>query len=288
MLKDYVLAMSVEEALDSLKSHAGEARIIAGGTDAILDYQSGKLSAKCLVDISKIDKLKKVEYVDGQIIIGAAVTHSEIKESSLIQSKAPLLAMASGSVGSLQIRNTATVVGNVVNAQPAADAAVALVALGAVAEIVDHNGTRYVPVEEMYAGVGKSTVDASRQVVTAIRFPALQAKQGSSFVRLAQRGALALPILNVAVVLSLAEDNVVEWVRIVMAPVAPKPLRASQTEKVLQGAVVTDQLIGEAARAAVVEASPRSSALRGSAEYRKEVLEVLVRRALEQAIAAAK
>lgn len=287
MLKDYMLAKSVDEVIAQLHTYMGKARVVAGGTDAMLDIQSGKITVECLVDITKIDALKKIEYVDGQIVIGAAVTHSEVKNSDLIKDYAPLLAEASGSVGSLQIRNTATVVGNVLNAQPAADAAVALVALGAVAEIKDSSGTAYLPVEEMYAGVGKSTVDCTKQLVTNVKFSVLQQGQGSAFVRLAQRGALALPMLNVAVVISL-QDEKVQWVRIVMAPVAPKPVRASMAEKVLQGAVPTAELILEAAKMACAEASPRDSALRGSAEYRKEVLEVLVKRALEQAIAAAK
>ena len=287
MLKDYVLANSIEEALGCLKTYAGEARIIAGGTDAMLDLSSGKITTCCLVDITKIKELKKIEAVDGQIIIGAAVTHNEVKNSPLIRDKAALLADASGSVGSLQIRNTATVVGNLVNAQPAADAAVALLALGAVVEITDDAGTSSIPIEEMYLGVGKTKVDCTRQIVTSIRFPELLPGQGSAFVRLAQRGALALPMLNVAVVLSLDAEKV-EWVRIVMAPVAPKPLRALAAEKYLQGAVINDELLAAAAKIAVSEATPRDSALRGSAEYRKEVLEVLVRRALQQAVTAAR
>ncbi|MEG6522484.1 FAD binding domain-containing protein [Desulfotomaculum sp. 1211_IL3151] len=286
MLKDYVLATSVAEALEVLKTYDGKARVIAGGTDVLLDLNAGKLSVDCLVDVTRVAELKKLENMAGQIVIGAAVTHSEVKKSDLIQSNAPLLADASGSVGSLQIRNTATVVGNVLNAQPAADAAVALVALGAEVEIQDPSGTTYRPVQELYAGVGKTTIDCTRQVVTAVKFPALKPGQGSSFVRLAQRGALALPMLNVAVVLSLQEEKI-EWVRIVMAPVAPQPLRASMAEKVLQGQVVTTELISSAAKAACAESSPRDSAIRGSAEYRKEVLEVIVRRALEKALAAA-
>ncbi len=287
MLKDYILATSIEEALVCLKTYAGQARIIAGGTDAMLDLSAKKITTSCLLDITKVKELKKIESMDGQIVIGAAVTHSEVKNSDLIRTKAPLLAEASGSVGSLQIRNTATMVGNVVNAQPAADAAVALMALGAVVEITEDAGTSYVPIEEMYLGVGKSKVDSTKQMATSIRFPALLPGQGSAFVRLAQRGALALPMLNVAVVLSLCEDKV-EWVRIVMAPVAPKPLRALEAEKYLQGAVINDELIAKAAKIAVSEATPRDSALRGSAEYRKEMLEVLVRRALQQALTTAR
>lgn len=217
------------------------------------------------------------------IRLGAAVTHNQVAKSKLIQEKASVLARAARSVGSLQIRNTATVVGNVVNAQPAADAAVALVALGAVAEVVSPSGKEYIPVEKLYAGVGKSVLDSTSQIVTRIQFPALLKNQGSAYERLEQRKALALPMLNVAVVVSLA-DNRFQWARIVMAPVGPGPVRATEAEAILTGADVSLGNIENAAAAARAQANPRSSALRGSREYRLEVLPVLVRRALEAAV----
>ncbi|MBM7855967.1 carbon-monoxide dehydrogenase medium subunit [Desulfohalotomaculum tongense] len=280
MLKDYVRAQTVDEVLAALQK--GDARVIAGGTDLILDLQAEKVSAEILVDINSIDDLQNIELVDGQIRIGAAVTHQQAAESQLVLDSAPVLAEACRSVGSLQIRNTGTVVGNVINAQPAADAAVALVALGAVAEIKTENGTAYQPVEDLYTGVGKSKIDSTKQLVTAVQFPALLPNQGSAFIRLAQRGALALPVLNVAVVASLVNHKV-EWVRIVMAPVAPRPLRAVEAENMLRGREVNEQNILEAAKAAAARANPRDSALRGSGQYRKSVLETLVKRGLSEA-----
>lgn len=288
VVKDYLLAQSVEEVLDNFKAYPGEARVIAGGTDLMIDMKSGKEQCSYLVDISKIEELKKIECVDEEIVIGAAITHSQVNKSQIIREKAPLLSKASGVVGSLQIRNTATLVGNLVNAQPAADGAVALVALGAMAEIKDHKGTSNIAVEDLYAGVGKAHIDSTSQLVTCIKFPVLLPNQGSSFVRLSQRKALALPMLNVAIVLSLKADDSVEWARIVMSPVGPKPTRAGTAEKILEGCVVNDELISQAAKAAINDANPRNSGLRGSAAYRKEVLETLVRRALEEAVAAAK
>jgi carbon-monoxide dehydrogenase medium subunit len=284
MLKDYVIAKTVDGALTALRQ--GNAKVVAGGTDLMLDLKSGKVQVDTLVDINSIDELKNIELVDGQIRIGAAVTHQEVAKSELIKDKVPALAKASGSVGSLQIRNTATVVGNVINAQPAADAAVVLVALGAVAEIHDDAGVSNQPVEQLYAGVGKSKVDSSKQLVTAVQFPALLLNQGCAFIRLAQRGALALPMLNVAVVASLVE-NKVEWIRIVMAPVATQPVRATSAENMLKGAEVNEANILAAAQEAAAQANPRSSALRGSSEYRKSVLVTLVKRGLTEALLAA-
>lgn len=283
MLQDYSLPSTIDEALSLLNSSNGNARIIAGGTDLMLDLESGKVNAGCLVDISNIGELKKIELEGDTISIGAGVTHSEVARSALVREKAPLLASACRAVGSLQIRNTGTVAGNVVNAQPAADAAVALVALGARAEIAGPDGVKSVPVEELYAGVGKSKVDSTREMLTRITFPALAQNQGSAFVRLAQRKALALPMLNVAVVISVS-GNIFEWARIVMAPVGPGPVRAARAEEMLAGAKIDAEMIKKAAQAAGEQANPRSSALRGSREYRLAVLEVLVRRALEKAV----
>mgnify|MGYP001205443196 CR=1 FL=1 len=287
MLQEYYLPNSVEDALVLLKGNNGQARIIAGGTDLVIDHQTEKVKADAFIDISSIEELNKIEEADGVITIGAAVTHSQVAKSQLIQKYAPSLVMAARSVGSLQIRNIATMVGNVVNAQPAADTAVALVALGAEAEVSSASGVEYVPVESMYAGVGKSTVDSTSQLVTRIRFDAPQSNQGTAFVRLCQRKALALPMLNVAVMVSLKGDQF-EWVRLAMAPVGPRPKRATEAEEMLKGSPVTDEVFEKAVQLALESANPRSSMVRGSREYRMGVLPVLIKRALAAAVDQAK
>lgn len=283
MLQNYVLPESVVEVINILDSSNGQARVISGGTDLLLDISGGKIKTGCLVDISRILELGKITLEDGVINIGAAVTHNQVAGSELIRERAPVLAMAARKVGSLQVRNSGTVVGNVVNAQPAADTAVALVALGAVAEIVSASGVENVPVEKLYAGVGKSTVDSTAQLVTRIKFPAHLDNQSSAFIRLEQRKALALPMLNIGVMISLA-GNKFEWSRIVVAPVGPGPLRAGEAEELLNGAEVSPESINNAANAVLSSANPRSSALRGSREYRLAVLPALVKRALNMAV----
>lgn len=283
MLQDYLVPETIDQALSQLQDNKGKARIIAGGTDLLLDLKEGKKEAGILVDITRIPGLKAITLENGVVRIGAAVTHNQAAKSSIIREKASVLAQAARSVGSLQIRNSGTVVGNVLNAQPAADTAVALTALGAVAEIMSPAAKEYLPVEELYAGLGKSVLDSTSQLLTMVQFPALLKNQGSAFERLEQRKALALPMLNVAVVVSLAGEQF-EWVRIVMAPVGTKPVRATEAESILTGARATSEVIEKAASAAIAQANPRDSALRGSREYRLEVLPVLVRRALESAV----
>jgi len=286
---DYYLPQSVPEALEILAKHNGQAAIIAGGTDILLDIHEGKKAFSALVDISRIPKLQSIQEENGFLRLGAAVTHSQANRSTLVQAAAPVLAEACGKVGSLQIRNIATLVGNVVNAQPAADAAVALAALGAKAVIEDGKVCREVLVEDLYADLGKCKVDNTKEIITALLVPTLKKRQGSSFVRLDQRKALALPMLNVAAVVQLDEQgDRFEWARIIMAPVGPGPVRGLDGEALLRGAVVDHDTIVQAAKAAVMHANPRSSALRGSREYRVGVLPVLVKRALEAAVMQAK
>lgn len=281
MINDYMIAKTVEDALTALGN--GNAKIIAGGTDLMIDLKDGKVEKETLVDITGIEEIKKLEEAGEYIVIGAGTTHQQVMESQLIKEKAKVLADACSTVGSMQVRNTATLAGNVVNAQPAADGAVALVSLGAEAKVVDAGGESYELIENLYEGLTKSKVDSSSQMVTEIRFPALTEGQGSAYMRWAKREALALPMLCVAVTLSVKNDAV-EWARIAMAPVATRPVRAKEAEKVLEGQKLTDELIQQAANKAVEEANPRDSLIRGSREIRVAILPNLVKRAIREAV----
>ncbi len=285
MFQAYYMPQTVQEAMDILSGHKGQAAIIAGGTDLVLDIHEGKKNFSAFVDISRIPNLRSIEEEDGFLRLGAAVTHAQANRSALVQAAAPILAEACGKVGSLQIRNVATLVGNVVNAQPAADAAVALAALSAKAVIDDGTTCREVLVEDLYAEVGMCKVNPTKEIVTSLLVPVQKKRQGSAFVRLDQRKALALPMLNVAAVVQLDESGErFEWARIIMAPVGPGPVRGFEGENLLAGAAASRETIVQAAKAAVKHANPRSSALRGSREYRLGVLPVLVKRALEAAV----
>ena len=285
MIQEYCLAQSISEAMHILEESQGQARILAGGTDLALDIHEGKHQAQKLVDISRIPQLREIRLETEYIKIGAGVTHTEAAQSPLIKKYFPALAEGCSRVGSLQIRNIATLVGNVVNAQPAADAAVPLAALGAILEVVDASGEHCIEVENAYLGVGKSAVDGCRQLITAIIIPLPGQYESSAFVRLDQRKALALPMLNVAAAVSLNPDRqTFSWARIVMAPVGPGPVRATEAEALLQNAPITPDVIFQAAQAAAEQANPRSSLIRGSREYRLQVLPVLVKRVLQTAV----
>lgn len=286
MWDDYLFPRSVDEALEMLEARGGDARIIAGGSDLTIQSQRGRVPAKVMVDITRIPSLGRIEERDGLIYIGARVTHAQIAASLLIRSRAKVLAEACGSVGGPQIRNVGTLVGNVVNALPAADGAMALFALDAEAEVAERTGRRWAPIADLYAGVGRCTVDSCEAMITQLRFPALGESEAGAFERLAKRKALILPILNAAVVVGM-DGGKVERARIAIGPVATTPFVATEAGSTLIGAVPDEGSIAEAARLASEAAQPRDSLLRGTAAYRKSMVQVLVRRALTRCVARA-
>lgn len=281
----YYLPKTLGEAATILKEHPGDARIVAGGTDLVIDLKTRKRKVRALVDLSRIEGLGEIRFAEGKVSIGAMVTHAQASRHEAIQKWVPLLAEASASVGSPQVRNMGTLVGNVVNAMPAADGAVALLALNAMAKILDWDQTqRIVPIGELYRGAGDSWVDSTREIVREIEFSIPSPPFGSAFLRLSRRRALSLPILNVAVSVRLDPALAAfEEVRLVVGPVAPVPFRPEKAERILTGSEVTVKTIREASRMASEESSPRSS-LRAGSLYRKEMVRVLVERALCRAL----
>jgi len=279
---EYLFPTSVKEALRILAEYRGEARIIAGGTDLVLQSRSGKCPSQVMVDITRIPDLDGIEERDGYIHVGALVTHAQVVASPLIQGKAGVLAEACAHVGGPQIRNMGTLVGNVVNARPAADGAVALFALNAEARVANLEGHRWQPVSEIYKDVGVCLIDPCIEIVTALRFPALGPRCEGAFERLARRRSLALPIINAAAVVCV-EGGVFSDVRIAVGPVAPTPFRAARAEAALLGQQVEATVIADAAELAAADAQPRDSAVRGSKRYRTAMVGVLVRRALMRA-----
>jgi carbon-monoxide dehydrogenase medium subunit len=241
------------------------------------------------VDVTHLDELKGIELEDGFIRIGACVTHQELASSSLIWERAAALAEGASQVGSPQIRNMGTVGGNIVNAQPAADTVVPLMALEAEVEVARREGTRWDPLGGLCIGPGQCTVDSTAEILTTVRFRALDPHQGSSFERLAKRKALSLPILNAAAVVTLNDGgDTFQEVRLAVGPIGPTPARAFSAEEALRGAAVEAQAIAAAMEIAAQEAQPRSNPLRGSREYRQEMVRVLLRRSIERAVQVAR
>lgn len=294
-MAEYVHPTSLEEALACLGRHDGGARVIAGATDALPDLRAGRIAPRCLVDITRIPALQRID-VDGQFVtVGAAVTFAAIRRHAFLREHVHALVDAAGSVGAAAIQNAATWVGNIVQAMPAADGAIVAVALGAEAEVADGNGARWEPVEALFEGPGRSTVDSRREIVTRVRFARPEARTGTAWRRVGRRAALVLPILNCAVWVELegephAEPGVREGgatiakVAVALGPVAPRPCRARRAEAYLRGRAASAGALGEASDIARSEADPRTSVMRASRAYRLEILPTLVNDALATAI----
>ncbi len=283
MVQNYVFPATVSEAVTVLSTNRGKARIIAGGTDLMLELQDGKNTCDVLVDLTQIAELKNITEENGFIRIGASVTHAQAAKSELVLKHAPALAQACRKVGSLQIRNMGTIIGNIVTGNPAADAAVALACLETTAEITTQEGMQTMPLEDMYAGVCLSCIDSCCQVVTHVRFPVKQKGQGSAYLRMEQRKALALPMLAVSAMVEL-DGDAFKWARVLIAPVGAGPQHALDAEEFLKGAPVTGATMAEAGQLARNQAMFRSSAIRGSKEYRMGVLPVFIERVLQAAV----
>jgi len=269
------------EALMLLEQAEGKGRVIAGGTDLVLQLKRGEYHIDLIVDIAGIEELRQIREEDGWIRIGAGVTHGEVAKNSLILREAKALAQGCGQVGSPQIRNMGTLVGNVVSGQPAGDGAIPLMALEAELKVVSCDGEHWLALEDAYRGVGLSAVDATKEVVTEVRFRKSGEYCATGFFRMARRKALALPILNGAISILLdASKRRIEKARIAVGPVAEKPFRSRKAETYLESSEISYENLLEACRIASEEANPRTS-IRGSALYRKEMVKVNLFRTIE-------
>lgn len=281
---EYYLPVSVDEAVGLLARHGGKARVVAGGTDLILDLQQGnEHPVEALVDVTRIVGLDEIREENGYLVIGAGVTHNQIVESALLQQKATALVEASYVVGGPQVRNVATIGGNVAHALPAADGTTALNALDAEVEVASFSGRHWIPFTSLFLGPGKSAIDSTREVLTALRFRATREHEASASSRIMRPQGVALPIMNFSAKVRVLGDRI-EAIALAVAPVAPTPFRCKQTEAFLAGKPATSESIKAAMEVLLGECKPRTSPHRATAEYRKEVLPVLLHRTLSKAI----
>ena len=278
---EYLFPSSVEKALELLREHRGEARIIAGGTDLMVELGDGKPTPRCLVDITRIPGLDQIEVTEDSVRVGAAVTFSALKVFPFLQHHVHALVDAAGSVGAIGIQTAATWAGNIVQAMPAADGAIVAIALEAEARVVDGDGARWRPVESLFRGPGQSVIDSTSQILTDLRFPIPHTRWGTAWGRVGRRESLVLPILNCAVRLFVGSR--IQHATIALGPVAPCPFRARQAEAFLLGQSPTVDVLEQAGRIARDESNPRSSIMRASREYRLALIPSLVYNALETA-----
>ncbi len=296
MWHTYYAPSSIAEALELLAQHStgcsgGQAAVIAGGSDLILELERGVRQQQILVDVSRIPELDHIESVDGLLRLGAAVTHNRAVASAAVVAHAFPLARACWLVGAPQIRNRGTVAGNLVTASPANDTITPLWAMDATVALASRDrGERTLPFDQFFLGVRKTALQAD-ELLLWINVPALNPTERGTFLKLGLRQAQAISVVNVAVILEFADEgrktndqrttHHALRARIALGSVAPTIVRAPEAEAYLVGKELTDEAIGRAAELAASAARPISD-IRGSAAYRRDMVRVLVARALRQ------
>jgi len=277
---DFYQPTSLQEASQLLRENGPGGRFLAGGTDLVIAMKGKGLVPKYIVDLKRISGLSGIrEQGDGSVTIGALTTMREIETSTLIATKYPFLSQSAAEVGSIQIRNRATVGGNMANATPSADVAPALIALNATAKITGANGDRTAALEEFFRGPGQ-TVMTSDEILTEITIPKTGPRLVGEYIKFSPREMMDLAYVGVAVTYNLGvSDNKCEGVRIVLGAVAPTPIRAKRAEAALEGQVLTEALAEKAGQLAAEEAKPISD-VRSSADYRRAMVGAMTKRAL--------
>ena len=281
MWKAYYSVTNLEEALMLLAEHGATARIVAGGTDLIIEMEHGQHpQLKVIIDITRVPGLDQIELRDGAIALGPLVTHNHVVASKLIRERALPLAQASWEVGAPQIRNRATVAGNLITASPANDTITPLIAMDAEVSLVSTAGERTVKLADFYKGF-RQTVLRPDELLRAISIPAMGEGERGVFLKLGLRRAQAISVVDAAVVIRRDGAGLIRDARIAMGSVAATIIRAPAAEDYLLGKSLDAETIAEAGRLASDAASPIDD-VRGSAEYRDEMVKVLVVRALRR------
>ena len=281
---DYHAPRTLDEALQLLAQHGDKARVLAGGTDLVLMMTDRVVAPEHVIDIKNVAELARLEWgADGSLVMGAATAFRTLEKDARVIQTFPGLALAAGEVGSWQIRNLGTVGGNLCTASPSAEIAPILLALDAEVEIASRKGRRTVPLGQFHTGVRRTVLEPD-ELLVSVKVRAPQGKAGSHYIKLKEREKMDIAFVGVASAVELeGSDGVVKSARIALGAVAPTPIRASEAEAKLKGQRLTDELLAEAGRLAAQAAKPISD-VRASAEYRREMVDVLTRRTLTQAL----
>lgn len=279
---EYVRPKNIDEALNIFENNKnGKCRAYAGGTDVIPKLKKRITNPpEILLDLKGIPDLNYIDYDENNgLRIGALTTISEVATSEVVKEKYPLLSQAAASIASIQVRNRGTIAGNICNAVPSADSAPALLVLQAKLRCVSKKGERVIQIDEFFEGPNKTVLDPD-EILKEIQIPSLPEKCVGSYVKLSPRSRMDLAVVGVAVA-GTSEKGVFGDIRIGLGAVAPTPIRARRSEKLLAGAKVDDEMILKAAKMASEESKPIDDH-RASAEYRKMMVEVLVKRGISQ------
>jgi carbon-monoxide dehydrogenase medium subunit len=273
-------AATLDEAADLMARHAPSARLLAGGTDLLVDLKVARTAAAHVVSIGGIDSMRSIEHTDGGLDIGALATLTELNETSLPGAFAAIRD-ATSAMAAPHIRNVATVGGNLASAVPCADLPPVLIVLHASVELFSPEGTREVPLREFFTGP-RQTVLGQDEILTRIRVPAPPRRFGAAYSRFSLRAGNSIAVAAVAASLALDESGLIEDAALSLGAVAPIPASVEDVDTILAGRRLDESACADAAQAAMQAANPISD-VRGSAAYRRELVGVLTGRALRTA-----
>ncbi len=277
---DYIKPKSMEEALDLLgENNNGDVKVYAGGTDVIPRLKSRLIQTpKVLIDLKGIPEWDYIQYdqKDG-LRIGALATISSVAHSPQVRENFGILSQAAGSIASTQVQNRGTIVGNICNAVPSADSAPALLCLGAKLSCISHRGERVIDIEDFFTGPNQTALNPD-ELVKEILIPSMPLQSKGVYIKLSPRSRMDLAVVGVGTVL-VQDNELIQEVRIALGAVAPTPIRAKRAEDVLNGKKLHPETVMKAAETASAESKPIDDH-RASAEYRRMMVEALVKRAI--------
>ena len=281
---DFAAPKTLSEALELLASHGERARMIAGGTDILVQLRGGRYSADLLVDVKAIPELNQISYnPQTGLVLGAATPCYRIYQNQAVSSAYPGLIDAASLIGGIQIQGRATIGGNICNAAPSGDSIPPVIVLGGVCHIAGPNGNRQVPAEDFCTAPGRNALQPG-ELLVSINLPAPQADSGANYLRFIPRNEMDIAVAGVgsSVVLDASGQNFVS-ARIALASVAPRPVLARDAGDGLAGKPVSEAAIQEASEKAMADAVPIND-MRGTIRQRIHLVGVLTRRTLNTAV----
>ena len=285
---EYFEPTTLRNASSLLVKYGADARILNGGTDFMVRVRTHFWTPKYVVNIKKIKGLDHLTYTKNQgLRIGATATYGKVEEDPIVQQRFGIVSAAAIAVGGVQIRNLGTYIGNACNASPAADSTPTMVAMGAKVKIYGPKGERVIPIGELFAGVGRTTLQAG-EIVTELQLDTPPPNTGFIYIKHSPRSQMDISIVGVASVITLDPDNghCID-ARIALGAVGPTVFSAKKAEALMKGSELTDDVLTRAATAAAEESNPIGD-IRAPAEYRKDMVEVLTKRATKYAFDMAK
>lgn len=278
---EYFAPHTVEEALSILDRYGQDAKVLAGGTDLLVKMKQRLTEPRCVINIKSINELNFIREEADELHIGAVTKLRTIEKSDIVKERFPVLYEGVRAIGSVQIRNMATIGGNLCNASPAADSAPPLLVLNAKLRVIGPEGDREIPIERFFLGPGKTALQKG-EILKEIEIPVMPPNSGAAFIKLGRRRSEDISIASASAFIQL-EDESIKDVRIALGSVAPTPIRAYEAERILRGKETSERLFEEAGERAMKECNPITD-VRASAEYRRAMVKVLTKNALKTAV----